>query len=294
MKLELDGPDGTLSTVMRDAIARRIKTDIDKYCVDTYTDEHRSHLGASIIGHACMRNIWNAFRWIKREPFDARMLRLFNRGNLEEQRWIGWLRGAGFEVWEVDPNTQKQFRIWGAKLHYGGSSDAIARLPYPELLGMGCLLEFKTHNKDQFAKLVRESVMLSHPKHFSQMCAYGKEFGLRYGLYCASSKNDDDHHIEFLELDYSQADDMRKKAEDIIFATVPPPKISLQPTYYECKYCPFRGPCHMGELPDKSCRSCQYAFPVDNAEWYCSQYAQNIPKEFIPVGCERWVPVQQQ
>ena len=78
-------------------ITDKIKLDVDAYCL-TYNDGHRSHLGASLIGHECKRYLWYTFRWVKAETFDARMNRLFRRGHREEAQFIDMLRGAGFKV----------------------------------------------------------------------------------------------------------------------------------------------------------------------------------------------------
>ena len=40
----------------------------------------REHLGASEIGDPCSRKLWYLFRWVAVKKFDARMLRLFARG----------------------------------------------------------------------------------------------------------------------------------------------------------------------------------------------------------------------
>src|SRR4051812_41371024 len=120
-----DTTNKTLSPITRKQLAQRIKDDINSYCVETLTDSHRHHLGASIIGKECSRAIWYTFRWVKFEVFNGRMLRLFDRGKLEEARIINWLKGIGCQVWEVDPNTGKQFRIWGVNGHYGGSADSV-------------------------------------------------------------------------------------------------------------------------------------------------------------------------
>lgn len=82
-------------------ITDKIKLDVDAYCL-TYNDGHRSHLGASLIGHECKRYLWYTFRWVKAETFDARMNRLFRRGHREEAQFIDMLRGSGFKVQDVD------------------------------------------------------------------------------------------------------------------------------------------------------------------------------------------------
>ncbi|WBF77029.1 hypothetical protein PSV3_00328 [Septimatrevirus PSV34] len=81
------------------ALAKRIKEDIDEYCVRTYDGGHRRHLGASLIGDECKRKLWYIFRWCFREQTDGRKQRLFNRGHREEARFIEWLEGIGVQCW---------------------------------------------------------------------------------------------------------------------------------------------------------------------------------------------------
>lgn len=279
-----DATTKTLSPATMKVLSDQIKDDINNYCVKELTDDHRHHLGASIIGHECHRYIWYAFRWVKFEVFDGRMLRLFEHGQLEEQRIIRWLRGIGCTVWEVDPATNKQFRIWGVQGHYGGSADSVGTLPYFPDLPM--LLEFKTHNTKSFSDLAnKKSVKLSKHRHYSQMCSYGKHYNFKYGLYFAVNKNDDDVYAEIIELDWNLAHDLTNKAQDIINSKFPPERISDQPSYYECKYCPFQNICHYNEPVEINCRSCRFAEPVADAAWKCNNFNQIIPRDFLSNGC---------
>lgn len=254
---------------------------IDAYCVKEFTDDPRNHLGASIIGSDCAAYSWGVFRWLKAEPFSGRMLRLFNRGHREEARFAQWLMGANFTVWEADPATGNQFRISGVKGHFGGSLDCIIwRDDTQHLLG-----EFKTHKNTSFNDLVKKGVIRSKPKHYKQMCSYGRAYGLTHGLYCAVNKDTDELHHEIVKLDYREADDLFRKAENIILSQVQPQKIAQVETYYECKLCALSGICFRGEAPDLNCRSCKNAFPVDNGEWLCKAHGKIIPPEVIKIGC---------
>ena len=47
-------------------------------------DNHREHLGASLLGHPCDRYLWLTFRWAVKPTFPGRLLRLFRRGHNEE------------------------------------------------------------------------------------------------------------------------------------------------------------------------------------------------------------------
>lgn len=67
---------------------------------DAENDAFRAHLGGSMIGRSCDREIWYGFRWAKRPDFDGRMLRLFGRGHKEEFIFVADLRRAGFKVEE--------------------------------------------------------------------------------------------------------------------------------------------------------------------------------------------------
>lgn len=290
MAFDLSDPNSRRQLVLQ------MQDDVDKFCREEFAEDPRTHLGASIIGHDCEAYGWNVFRWLKFEEFDGRMLRLFNRGHEEEARFVRWLSGIGFEVREVDPTTQKQFRIVGAKGHFGGSLDSLMKPParYNILQLLIWLGEFKTHSTKSFNKLKKEGVVRSKPQHFKQMCSYGRAYKLEYGLYCAVCKETDELYFEIVVLDYRLADDLFRKAEHTVFAQTRPQKIAQVATFSECKYCPFPGLCHGNEVPTKNCRSCKHAFAVEDAQWYCEIYGPangNIPKEVIPHGCGSWARI---
>lgn len=105
------------STGQQKLLAQMLSNDLDAHTAEKYDDGHRWHLGASVIGKECWRQIWYGFRWVKKPTYvDARgkdqkgrMLRLFNRGHKEEYRFVEWLRGMGHEVEEFDPAS---FLFW--------------------------------------------------------------------------------------------------------------------------------------------------------------------------------------
>lgn len=276
------------------ALTHRIKVEIDAYCIKAFDDGPRSHLGASMIGAECNRALWYSFRWVHYVVHSARMQRLFNRGHLEELRFNGYLRGIGGEIHDVD-EAGKQFRVAAAQGHFGGSTDGKNQFSFPDL-GFAIppmLSEFKTSGTGaKFKELCDKGVKIAKPQHYTQMCVYGKGFGLLYALYICTNKNDDDLHVEVVELDWRVADDAVRKAEDIIAAPRPPVKLSQSPTHFVCKQCDFLGQCHEDKPYAKNCRSCVSAIPVANAEWHCKLYGQNIPKEYIAAGCDKWEAIR--
>lgn len=284
-------PSGKMSDQTMKALSKRIHDDIDAYCVKAYGDqEHRKHLGASVIGHDCVAYSWYHYRWAKKEVFDGRQLRLFNRGHREEERFIEWFRGIGFKVWDVDQRTGKQWRITAAQGHFGGGLDSVAEC-FQYFGNDPVLLEFKTSGTgSKFTALKKNGVKIEKPRHYKQMCTYGKFYGMKYAVYACINKNDDDLHIEVVELDYELAHRVEVTATDIIMATSRLQRISETPAWHDCKICAFLEVCHFDKPMDKNCRSCKNCFAHYDGTFMCSLFGQ-IPDDFVKVGCNNWQQV---
>lgn len=284
----------------RAELARQILADIDAYCEEKYNDGHRKHLGASLIGHECSRYLWNVFRWLKAERFTGRQLRLFQRGHLEEARFEEYLRGIGAEVVAFQPQAEgslenkgeQQYRISAVFGHFGGSLDGQVMLPEKYGVPFGFLSEYKTKGTGRgFSELKEKGVKLTNPVHYSQMSMYGRAYGYKYAIYMSVNKNDDDLHVEVVELDWTLGEQLERKATDVITSQVPPQKIAETPAYTKCKFCHFSGICHNGDPVEKNCRSCTQAKPVENAQWYCARFNDVIPSDFIAQGCDQHNPI---
>lgn len=247
-------------------------------------DPFRSHLGASIIGRKCERELWYSFRWSTRRRFEGRMLRLFNRGHMEEPRMVAMLVAAGVRVWQYDENG-KQFRASGHRGHFGGSADGVA-LGIPEMPEVPVLAEFKTHNDASFNALTTAGVLSSKWTHFVQMQIYMHALRLTWALYCAGNKNDDRVHIELVQYDPGLVGRMHERAASVIEARDPPKRISKNSSWYECKFCDQRQVCHFSAAPERNCRTCVHSVPVDNGAWMCMKYQATIDKPRQLVGCD--------
>lgn len=283
------------------ALAKRILEEIDEYCVRTYDGGHRSHLGASLIGRECKRYLWYVFRWCLHEKTTGRQQRLFNRGHREEARFVEWLEGIGFKVWfenrDEAPNEKgeyPQYRISDVMGHFGGSLDGIAILPERYGIEEPVLLEFKTNGTGAgFNKLAEDGMPIAKPEHFAQTSTYGKKYNFRYCVYLNINKNDDSLHVEVVKLNHNLGEQMITKAEQIITTQTPPARLSDNPTFHKCGYCAMKDICHKGAIPEVNCRSCAFARPVDNAEWFCEVHNGNIPKDFIPKACPSYKAITQ-
>jgi len=283
------------------ALAKRILEEIDEYCVRAYDGGHRSHLGASLIGRECKRYLWYVFRWCLHEKTTGRQQRLFNRGHREEARFIEWLEGIGFKVWfenrDEAPNEKgeyPQYRISDVMGHFGGSLDGIAVLPERYGIEEPVLLEFKTNGTGQgFNKLAEDGMPIAKPEHFAQTSTYGKKYNFKYCVYLNINKNDDSLHVEVVKLNHNLGEQMIMKAEQIITTQKPPARLSDNPTFHKCGYCAMKDICHKGAVPEVNCRSCAFARPVENAEWFCEVHNGNIPKDFIAKACPSYKAITQ-
>ena len=231
------------------------------------SENPRTHLGASLIGRECSRQLWYTFRWAKQPDFSGRMYRLFDRGHREEDTLANLLRMAGVEVHTVDTNGE-QFRVKDG--HFGGSMDGCGR-GFPEDPEAWHVLEFKTHNDKSFKRLQKVGVVEAKPEHAAQMQVYMHYTGMPKACYMAVNKNDDDLHVEFLDYNESFARMLINKAMGIIHTDTPPERIG-GPDWFVCKWCDFRAICHQGEPMDKNCRTCEMSEPLTyDAEWACAE-----------------------
>jgi len=252
-------------------------------------DGLRPHLGASLIGRSCERQLWYTFRWAKKPQHEARLLRLFARGQREEESLTALLRNAGIKVYQVDPNTGNQFRFGSG--HFSGSMDGAA-VGLPEAPKAWHVLEYKTHGKKSFDTLAVQGVKKAKPEHWAQMQCYMAWTGMERALYVSVCKDDDRLHLERVDFDKEAADKLFERAERIINAAEPPQRIG-DASWYECKWCDYRGICHGTDAPEPNCRTCAHATPEKAGYWSCARNGNNeIPVQYQKQGCDghRFIP----
>lgn len=241
--------------------------------------EFRRHLGASVVGRPCSRQIFYIWRWAKFEKHEGRMLRLFARGQNEEERFFEYLRSIGCEVWPFNEAAGKkkgkpqQWRVSDVEGHFGGSLDGVGR-GIPDLPpGTPFLIECKTHNLKSFTKLKEEGLMKAKWEHFIQMQTYIHKMGLPAGLYMASCKDNDELFLDIVQPDPEQAKRTIDRGRMIIYAKEAPPRINKSPGFWMCKFCTFQQMCHFkNEQPHRNCRTCKFSVPLKDGsgDWHCT------------------------
>lgn len=270
---------------------------------------HRGHLGASGIGKDCARALWYDFRWIGEdereatadetgEENSARMLRLWNRGHLEEGRFIALLLMIGARVVQQDTNG-KQLRFKDCYGHYAGSMDGIVMgLPEQEELERW-LAEFKTYNDKRFTELQKNGVEVQDEHYYVQMQQYMGKFGLPAGLFMAVNKNTDALYAEVVWFNKEVYERYRDRAPKIIFADAPPQKLrGASAGYFKCKMCNYKKACHLGRPVAKNCRTCAFSVPAKETDangqgvWRCRKFNnQALTLDAQAAGCDQHIPV---
>jgi len=260
------------------------------------SEHERTHLGASEIGEECQRKIWYNFHQCAAPVFEGRILRLFQRGHLEEATLIEDLRAIGVIVDEgkVDETTgsiqQYGFKDIGG--HFAGSCDGKA-LRIPEAPKTWHLLEFKTANDKTWKKLNQSGVEVAQPKHFAQMQIYMYYLELKRALYLSVNKNSDHIYQERVKFNKKIAQGLIAKAKYIIESTTPPEKMSEDPSFYKCKFCDFHEMCHYKKIPDVRCETCSFSTPVTtrstDAVWTCNVNGASLNLDFRKSGCVKHI-----
>lgn len=265
---------------------------LDEALEATQENKHRPHLGASLIGHPCSRHIWYSFRWHKKEKFQGRMLRLFQRGHEEEGRFAEWLRRGGLTVSNVKPEPQLRYTIPTG--HFSGEIDGLVT-GLAECPNTPHVLEFKTYSHKSFLKLIgltekeykekRDKQCFiadtknNAPRHYAQMQAGMGMSGYKKAFYLAVNKNDDCIAYERLSFSQTYYDNLVDKASGIIHLDIPPPKISTQRSFFECRFCKFSEICHGDEAPERNCRTCRNSKPNYQNDWDCMKFKKPLTTE---------------
>ncbi|WP_419831793.1 hypothetical protein [Endozoicomonas atrinae] len=254
---------------------------------DNQGDAFRAHLGGSIIGRPCDRELWYSFRWCTDVKHSGQLLRLFQTGHLSEPRFAEDLRKAGVTVFDTNPATGEQFRVSACDRHFGGSFDGVGQ-GFIEAPKTWHLIEMKTHNEKSFKNLVSKGVKEAKPEHFVQMQVYMYLANpqLTRAFYIAVNKNTDELYGERVRLDPAIGKATVERAECIIASDRPLNKISDDPSWYQCKFCNHHTICHGQEAPVVNCRTCMHSTPIADGEWHCVRHDQEIPVSVQKSGCE--------
>lgn len=233
-------------------------------------DTQRPYLGLSGIGDTCARKVWYQWRHALKPAFPPRIHRLFRRGDREEYVFLWLLKGIGVEVFERD-EAGKQFSVSDVEGHVRGNLDGVGK--FPERFGFTApvLLEFKTASEKKFKEFEKLGVKKANPKYFGQLQSYMGHMELEGACFMVVNKNTDELYIEHVAFSKYAFRQLTAKGEDLVNSQEAPPKISNNPSWFECRFCEFHGICHKKEPAQKLCRTCVHASPGPDRSWVCAK-----------------------
>lgn len=189
----------------------------------------------------------------------------------------------------------------GRKGHFSGSNDGV--LPYAEqvmrffpevglLTGRGGC-EFKTSNHKNFMLLKANGVQKAKAIHYVQMQVYMHFLGLGWCLYLAVDKDTDHIYPEVVIYRPEVAQMYANRGMQIVANPEAPPKMTSDPSFFECKFCPHSEQCHHGKDPTlKNCRSCAFAQPIEGVRWRCNLHQMRMPEGYDMTPCDQWEAVK--
>jgi hypothetical protein len=247
---------------------------------ETRAEPPRPHMGCSQLGHPCDRWLWLSFRWAVQPKFPGRILRVFRRGQMEENTIISDLRAIGIDV--RGTQTRVDFGC-----HVSGSLDGIAEHGVPEAKKTRHVLEFKTHSLKSFNDLEKQGLAMSKPEHYVQMQLYMHGTKIDRGLYLAVCKDDDRIYTERVQYYKGVAEKAVERGHRLALAERMPPPISTDPSWYQCRFCDAHSFCHDTRLTQHAnCRTCAHSTPKPDSTWRCERHqSDGIPSKFQAEGC---------
>lgn len=275
----------------RELLLKHLPRIADAYRQDDETDGLRSHLGASLIGRECKRELWLGYRWSYQKSFPSRILRLFNRGHQEEARFLAMLEMIDVQFHQPDDGNQERISDHGG--HFGSALDGVL-WGVPDCPGEWILGEFKTHNTKSFFELAVKGVQVCKPEHYAQMQVCMARRGIHKTLYFAVNKNDDDIFGQIVDFDQPVAEERLRTAKEIILAQNAPKRLSDDPSNFKCTYCDARQRCHFPEKLEVpiNCRTCKHAVADIGGTWGCANFNRVLDKVDQMRGCASHDPIE--
>lgn len=250
-----------------------------------YEDSNRTFDGYGIsvgeLGAECDRSLFYTFRWATEpKPVEGRIVRIFRRGDLEEQRLIEDLERIGVEVF----GQQDRMRLVAG--HVRGKIDGRC-IGLPEAPATEHICEFKSMKESDFRVLVKEGVKEAQRKHYVQCQIAMHQFGLTRAIYMATNKDTEQIHAERLEYDAEFCIRLLARAERIIALHEPPARISENPEFFGCMFCKHHPICHGNAFARITCRSCLFSTPEMSGDghWSCARFGKPLSFDEQKVGC---------
>ncbi len=211
-------------------------------------------LGASRLGGSCTRAIQYEFlNTPKEKDFTGKVLRIFSIGHSLESLAVQWLKQGGIKIQtRKDDGTPFGFSVAGGKIR--GYVDGIITVAPPSLeWSYPMLWECKSLNAKNWRNLVKYGVFKANLVYATQIALYQAYMEESFSgiwknpaLFTAINKDTAELYFELVPFDKALAQKMSDRAVHILKACTAEetlPRITDNPDFFECKWCPYRERC---------------------------------------------------
>jgi hypothetical protein len=197
----------------------------------------RARLGMSEIGHECNRYLWYKSHGIVGKRPDARILRLFELGNVIETHIIQDLLHCGFQI----ENRQTVIRIEQDGHKIEGHSDGVivGHKPFTK----PHLLEIKTAGEKTFKDCKKKGYQDWNQKYKAQIHTYMTGFGISRCLVIVYNKNTSEIYSERIRLNPDYAESVLKNIFWVMDQSAPPLRICPRADWYKARWCDYYKEC---------------------------------------------------
>jgi hypothetical protein len=209
----------------------------------------RQYLGASRLGVACERALQYEYAQAPVDPgreTEGRMLRIFERGHVIEDRVADWLRAAGFDL-RTRRADGEQFGFEAANGRLQGHVDGVI-VGGPEGFAYPALWENKCLGTKAFRDLEKHRLTVSKPVYAAQVALYQAYLDLHAhpALFTAVNADSMEIYAERVPFDGGLAQRMSDRAVKVITATETGellPRSFADATHFECRMCAWQDRC---------------------------------------------------
>lgn len=212
-------------------------------------EPERHYLGASRLGVACDRAL--QFEFVRApvdygRDFPGHLLRIFERGHVNEECMIGWLREAGFDLRTHDRNGgQFGFSLLDGQLQ--GHVDGVI-VAGPAGFAYPCLWETKCLGSKSWRDLEKHRLAVSKPVYAAQVAVYQAYLELHEhpALFTAVNADTMEIYAERVPFNGALAQRMSDRAARVIAATCAAeqlPRSFTDPAHFACRMCAWQDRC---------------------------------------------------
>lgn len=213
-------------------------------CEKANREPAREYLGASSIGHECLRKVQWDWRRPKR-PTQSRTHRVFWRGHTFEKYVAEQFVISGFDLRRGEPESG----FIQADGRFRGHCDGIFRGgPAIEGIGYPCLWEMKALGEKSWNQIEKHGLKKPKPEYFAQVQLYMAYLGLTEHPAIFTALNVENGELLHLTIpfDPSEAQSASDRAVLVLRADAAGetlPRITDDQDDFRCRFCSHRGEC---------------------------------------------------